>query len=364
MPATACSVALAREELADLVGHVDELVVRRHWSRVSCVAFFDAMRVGEDLEAVAAGDRDERDAGGLRGADRRARSAPRRRRSTARRSSPPSAPSRPTRGCVSSTMPPRADDRRRATARRRACRARCGGRHPRAARRAPRPARQKAAAWTACVCAIERLARRERRERRMICAGVKVGRRRTRGSGAHRLARGSRCRTGRSRSARPACRRRAVSAAARGSASHMRSSMPASCSTTSSCADLVRRGDDALGQAEADGEILEIVRRRHHHRIGRAVIGEGDGGLLRRSRARRSVAPRRAPDRARRRDGAAGGAHRRLLRGLDGRGDAPALARQVVVLFLPLGRAVRAASPAPPSPCIPGSWSPSRKSRW
>ena len=37
-----------------------------------------------------------------------------------------------------------------------------------------------------------------------------------------------------------------------------------------------RRGDDALGQAEADGEVLEVGGRRHHHGVGRAVVGEGD----------------------------------------------------------------------------------------
>ena len=44
--------------------------------------------------------------------------------------------------------------------------------------------------------------------------------------------------------------------------------------------DLVRPRDDAFRQAEADGEILEIVRRRHHHRIGEAVVGERDRGFL------------------------------------------------------------------------------------
>src|SRR5215813_12346063 len=44
--------------------------------------------------------------------------------------------------------------------------------------------------------------------------------------------------------------------------------------------DLIRRANDALGQREADREILEILRRRHHHRVSAAVIGERDGGLL------------------------------------------------------------------------------------
>ena len=50
--------------------------------------------------------------------------------------------------------------------------------------------------------------------------------------------------------------------------------------TTCEVADLGGRGDDALGQGEADGEVLEISRRRHHHGVGAAVIGEGDRHLL------------------------------------------------------------------------------------
>ena len=67
---------------------------------------------------------------------------------------------------------------------------------------------------------------------------------------------------------------------ARGSASHMRSSMPVSCSMISRWRISRRRSDDAFGEAEAEREILEVLRRRHHHRIGAAVVGEGDGGLL------------------------------------------------------------------------------------
>src|SRR5262249_53258938 len=44
--------------------------------------------------------------------------------------------------------------------------------------------------------------------------------------------------------------------------------------------DLVEGGDDSFGQAETVGEILEVLRRRHHDGTGAAVIGEGDGGLL------------------------------------------------------------------------------------
>ena len=45
--------------------------------------------------------------------------------------------------------------------------------------------------------------------------------------------------------------------------------------------DLVGGRDDAFGQAEAEGEVLEVLRRRHHHGVGAAVVGEGDRGLLR-----------------------------------------------------------------------------------
>ena len=40
------------------------------------------------------------------------------------------------------------------------------------------------------------------------------------------------------------------------------------------------RIDDALGQAETDGKIFQIGRRRHHHRMGNAVVGKGDGSLF------------------------------------------------------------------------------------
>jgi hypothetical protein len=45
-------------------------------------------------------------------------------------------------------------------------------------------------------------------------------------------------------------------------------------------ANLVRRGNNAFGEAEAEREILQILRRRHHHGIGAAIIGEGDRDLL------------------------------------------------------------------------------------
>ena len=42
-----------------------------------------------------------------------------------------------------------------------------------------------------------------------------------------------------------------------------------------------RRGlDDALGQREAGGEVLQVGRRAHHHRVGFAVEGDGERGFL------------------------------------------------------------------------------------
>ncbi len=35
-----------------------------------------------------------------------------------------------------------------------------------------------------------------------------------------------------------------------------------------------------FGEAEAECKILEILRRRHHHRVGAAVVAEGDRGLF------------------------------------------------------------------------------------
>ncbi len=45
--------------------------------------------------------------------------------------------------------------------------------------------------------------------------------------------------------------------------------------------DLAGLGDDTLGQAEADGEVLEVPGGGHHHRMGRTAKGEGHRRLLR-----------------------------------------------------------------------------------
>ena len=61
--------------------------------------------------------------------------------------------------------------------------------------------------------------------------------------------------------------------------------------------DGVDGGDHSFGQAEADGEVLEILRGRHHHRIGGGVVREGDRGLLGDGAFACRIAAR-APDRA------------------------------------------------------------------
>jgi hypothetical protein len=45
-------------------------------------------------------------------------------------------------------------------------------------------------------------------------------------------------------------------------------------------ADLARTLHDAFGERKADAEILQIGRRRHHHRMGRSVVAERDRGLF------------------------------------------------------------------------------------
>ena len=45
--------------------------------------------------------------------------------------------------------------------------------------------------------------------------------------------------------------------------------------------DINSRVDDAFIQAEADGKVLQILRRCHHHRIGPTVICERYSGLFR-----------------------------------------------------------------------------------
>ena len=66
-------------------------------------------------------------------------------------------------------------------------------------------------------------------------------------------------------------------------------------------ADVGGRSDDAFGKAEAERKIVEILRRRHHDRIGAAVIAESDGGLFRHQAfavSRAGASPDCAVDRA------------------------------------------------------------------
>lgn len=41
-----------------------------------------------------------------------------------------------------------------------------------------------------------------------------------------------------------------------------------------------RGADDALTQAEAKRKVLQILRCRHHHRVGATVLRERDRGLF------------------------------------------------------------------------------------
>jgi hypothetical protein len=59
------------------------------------------------------------------------------------------------------------------------------------------------------------------------------------------------------------------------------------------------RGDNSFGAAETEREILKIARRRHQDCIGRSVISDCDGNLLRQaafSEMHRTIAPRSPPD--------------------------------------------------------------------
>ena len=76
------------------------------------------------------------------------------------------------------------------------------------------------------------------------------------------------------------CRRRSPSAAPKGCFSHIRSSMPAAASMTSRLSiwlrDAITRSVRLKPSAKS-----RILRRRHHDRVGPAIVGERDGGLFR-----------------------------------------------------------------------------------
>ena len=101
--------------------------------------------------------------------------------------------------------------------------------------------------------------------------------------------------------------------------------------------DVGRRSDDAFGEAETQREIVEIFRRRHHDGVGATVVAESDRRLLPARGACRPPHPYVATPRCRPRPPASAWCYSAASTV----GDAPALARQIFVLFLPLGRTVR-----------------------
>ena len=262
---------------------------------------------------------------------------------------------------VSSTMPSPAASRR-APARRRACRARCAGRHPRARRRGRCAGVQNAAACTARVSMLS------------VCSGANACHRRHDLAAVRTTGPCGTIAAGRTASAIDFDAAEAAAGRAGDMppplvqprppsrcASHMRSSMPSSCSTISR--DSISSGDWTMPSVrlKPTAKSSQILRRRHHHGVGAAVVGQRDRGLLRDRRASPALSAAVAPDLRDRlcgpdrafaysaastpaRCGATGGPARH----------SPSASRS--------GRST--ARPAPPSPCIPGSWSPSRNSRW
>ena len=89
------AVALAAEELADLVGHIDKLIRR---TCATCSRADPARRCREDLETITARDADQGDAGGFGGAHRKRGRRRHRDNRQARQSPRLSAPSRSKRG--------------------------------------------------------------------------------------------------------------------------------------------------------------------------------------------------------------------------------------------------------------------------
>ena len=131
--------------------------------------------------------------------------------------------------------------------------------------------------------------------------------------------------------------------------------------------------DEAFRQRKADGEILEIGRRRHHHRGRDGVMHDRNWHFLRHLPDQRRLAAIGAIETA---------LGRPRRRGL-GRPNRVGPCRHIVTPLrqaasmqracarsraAPIRPATRRAgwtgSPGPRSPCIPGSWSPSRNVRW
>ena len=142
---------------------------------------------------------------------------------------------------------------------------------------------------------IDRLQRRDGLHRRhdLLRRERPACRRRSR-RGA-RPPRSNRCRRGRSRWARRygAAARSARSACA--GSSHIRSSMPSSSSHDVERPDVVGRLHDAFAEAEADGEILEVLRRRpssrHRCRHYRSARSRSPPGSARAPSADAALAP-------------------------------------------------------------------------
>ena len=271
----------------------------------------------EDLEAVAARDGDERDAGPLGGADRERRR--RRDRDDARRADHRRLLhhlDRHAAGQQHDAVDPRASPARASaptslsSALCRPTSSRTATRPGLAAARTPRHERRASARLSTCAW-------RQRVERRADRRGREHARRRRR-VGSGRIASSRLSMPQRPQPVGPArCRRRSRERRrARLGEPHAQLDAGLDARRSRAGRISVRRGDDAFGQAEADREILEVARRRHHHRVGRAVVDEGDGGLLRRSMRSPSVD---AP--ARRQVGATASSTgaQRLLRGLDRR---------------------------------------------
>ena len=236
--------------------------------------------MSEDLEAVGTRDADQGDAGRRRPCAPPARSAPTPRPPQRHRSSPTSAPSRPRCGSTAAAVlpPPR---RHRAPERRQACRARCAGRHPRAARpdRAADARRRRRAPHASSGSAS---APRARLPSRCGSHPLRTARSPRCAAACARHLRGFPARTGRSRSDRRGDAGAASSQSARSGASHMRSSMP-QIRPERRQVPRSRAADCTMPsvKAEAQREVFQVGRRRQHHRIGAAVIGERDRRLLR-----------------------------------------------------------------------------------
>ena len=281
---------------------------------------------------------DQRDAGRLRHAHRqrgRRRHRDDHRPHPSRRSS---APSRPRRGWSAARCRPSRRRRSRASAPASLSSALWRPTSSRSATR-PRAGVQKAAAWTARVSMLSTCSGAQRRQRgHDLLRREAHGRRDDRGAAAAPR-RSIRRRTARSRSGRRSAGAARAACSASRLGSHIRSSMPPSCSTMSSDSISSRRSHDAFGEAEADREIFAgraaSPSSRHgcrRYRSARPAVSSGT-----RARAVADAGRRARRLRATLRTGVV----HRLLRGLGRDGDAARLPRLLVIVLLPVGRPVR-----------------------